>query len=392
MNILSVNTGGARALEGPEARVAMVMALLWSSLTDCQLPADHKKVAPRSETQPAVNDVASPGSWGSWSPWGECSRSCGGGVQEQTRPCLPTLSPPVTGYAPRQAPRKGHQETGHVVSALRPSMPLHHGNTHHTIRRPHKKQQSEAQPGRRYPAHSVLRAASCEQHPVGSVLWAASCEQHPVGSVLWAASCEQHPVGSVLRGHNGQISPGMYGYGKMPYVISSQRDMGTHQPSGQQSRPPTDYQHHNYNQHQQNLRSTLQNTHNSPNQQAAWVPLHQPSSGLQAQTEQQYAARTLASGGGQTSTQARPYNPLPASSCSGEPSQYKMCSVNLEYPHTVPADGAVGVEVEGHQAFWTCDNTPFLLVLTTVPPHTDSLGVSTKTKAGLVTEDDPLPF
>ncbi|KAI4892166.1 hypothetical protein NFI96_028479 [Prochilodus magdalenae] len=64
----------------------------------------------------------------------------------------------------------------------------------------------------------------------------------------------------------------------------------------------------------------------------------------------------------------------------------------LEHPHTVPADGAVGVEVEGHQVFWTCDNKPFLLVLTTVPPHTDSLGVSTKTKAGLVTEDDPLPF
>ncbi|KAI4873562.1 hypothetical protein NFI96_026260 [Prochilodus magdalenae] len=55
----------------------------------------------------------------------------------------------------------------------------------------------------------------------------------------------------------------------------------------------------------------------------------------------------------------------------------------LEHPHTVPADGAVGVEVEGRQAFWTCDNTPFILVLTTVPPHTDSLGVSTKTKAGL---------
>ncbi|KAI4891846.1 hypothetical protein NFI96_029012, partial [Prochilodus magdalenae] len=37
-------------------------------------------------------------------------------------------------------------------------------------------------------------------------------------------------------------------------------------------------------------------------------------------------------------------------------------------------------------------NTPFVLVLTTGPPHRDSLGVSTKTKAGLVTEDDPLPF
>ncbi|KAI4877005.1 hypothetical protein NFI96_005168 [Prochilodus magdalenae] len=64
----------------------------------------------------------------------------------------------------------------------------------------------------------------------------------------------------------------------------------------------------------------------------------------------------------------------------------------LEYPHTVPADGAVGVEVEGHQVFWMCDYKPFILVLTTVPPHTDSLGVSTNTKAGLVTEDDPLPF
>ncbi|KAI4903197.1 hypothetical protein NFI96_010293 [Prochilodus magdalenae] len=55
----------------------------------------------------------------------------------------------------------------------------------------------------------------------------------------------------------------------------------------------------------------------------------------------------------------------------------------LEHPHTVPADGAVGVEVEGHQAFWRCDYRPFILVLTTVPPHTDSLGVSTKAKAGL---------
>ncbi|KAI4876717.1 hypothetical protein NFI96_027163, partial [Prochilodus magdalenae] len=42
----------------------------------------------------------------------------------------------------------------------------------------------------------------------------------------------------------------------------------------------------------------------------------------------------------------------------------------LEHPHTVPADGAVGVEVEGHQVFWTCDYRPFISVLTTVPPHT----------------------
>ena len=62
--------------------------------------------------------------------------------------------------------------------------------------------------------------------------------------------------------------------------------------------------------------------------------------------------------------------------------------MQLEHPHTVPADAAVEVEVEGHQAFWTCDNQPFILVLTMVPPRL----VSTKTKAGLVPEDDPLPF
>ncbi|KAI4899534.1 hypothetical protein NFI96_002055 [Prochilodus magdalenae] len=64
----------------------------------------------------------------------------------------------------------------------------------------------------------------------------------------------------------------------------------------------------------------------------------------------------------------------------------------LEYPQTVPADGAVGVEVELHQVFWTCDNELFILVLTTVPPHMDLLVFSTKTEASLVTEDDPLPF
>ncbi|KAI4905204.1 hypothetical protein NFI96_011036 [Prochilodus magdalenae] len=77
---------------------------------------------------------------------------------------------------------------------------------------------------------------------------------------------------------------------------------------------------------------------------------------------------------------------------SSPPQARRLTKLKCWPPAAVPADGAVGVEVEGHQAFWTCDHKPFISVLTTVPPHTDSLGVSTKTKAGLVTEDDPLPF
>ncbi|KAI4895160.1 hypothetical protein NFI96_025191 [Prochilodus magdalenae] len=43
--------------------------------------------------------------------------------------------------------------------------------------------------------------------------------------------------------------------------------------------------------------------------------------------------------------------------------------IKLEHPHTVPADGAVGVEVEGHQAFWTCDHKPLILVRWASPPR-----------------------
>lgn len=82
-----------------------------------------------------------PGVWGSWGPWSACSRSCDGGVMEQTRPCLPGYY-----YDERSYRRTGqfwgsertlanqprpHQEdpanaySGHVISAIRTSVPLH---------------------------------------------------------------------------------------------------------------------------------------------------------------------------------------------------------------------------------------------------------------------------
>ena len=66
--------------------------------------------------------------------------------------------------------------------------------------------------------------------------------------------------------------------------------------------------------------------------------------------------------------------------------------MQLEYSHTAAADCAVGVVMESHQAFWMVTQDNKLFNLTTVPPHTDSLVVYTKTKAGLVIEDDPLPL
>ncbi|KAI4901245.1 hypothetical protein NFI96_009282 [Prochilodus magdalenae] len=61
----------------------------------------------------------------------------------------------------------------------------------------------------------------------------------------------------------------------------------------------------------------------------------------------------------------------------------------LEHPHTVPADGAVGVEVEGRQVFWTWDSKP---LLTTVPARCTKMNglVSTSRRPG-VPPPPPLP-
>lgn len=63
-----------------------------------------------------------PGVWGAWGPWSACSRSCSGGVMEQTRPCLPG-SYRARGGPPPGAPARAF--AGHVVSAVRTSVPLH---------------------------------------------------------------------------------------------------------------------------------------------------------------------------------------------------------------------------------------------------------------------------
>lgn len=62
------------------------------------------------------------GSWGAWGSWSGCSRTCGKGVQEQSRPCLPV-------YTPSQYPswRSGvhPQPPVQVISPQAPAVSLH---------------------------------------------------------------------------------------------------------------------------------------------------------------------------------------------------------------------------------------------------------------------------
>lgn len=102
-----------------------------------------------------------PGVWGAWGPWSACSRSCSGGVMEQTRPCLPS-SYRARGTGGSSKP--GNIFPGHVVSAVRTSVPLH--RTHeepHSQARAAARRQGTGLRGSRHPTQSRRREPAVER-------------------------------------------------------------------------------------------------------------------------------------------------------------------------------------------------------------------------------------
>ncbi|XP_063044292.1 thrombospondin type-1 domain-containing protein 4 [Engraulis encrasicolus] len=291
-------------------RVSILLMLVSLRTLYCQQhSSDHHRRPEAHHDSPSQQGSAPAGSWGSWGPWAECSRSCGGGVQEQTRPCLPAHSHPVVPPHQPQHHHYPHHQPGNpplVVSALRPSVPLYR----------------EGSQGRSPHANSSYTQAGDSDRTQPRV---------------------SRP--SRRRGESSVV-PGKYGYGRMPYVVSTQRepDSPSHPPAQSHplhrqrrsphthgdggsrtsttrhtSRPHNPYyshhqhqrQHHNPYHHHQHQAAVSQ-----PRGASSWVPLHQPGTG----TSTQQASTAEAD--------ARPYNPLPPSSCSGTPTQYKMCNPN----------------------------------------------------------------
>uniref|UniRef100_UPI00398EFD9F thrombospondin type-1 domain-containing protein 4-like n=1 Tax=Pristiophorus japonicus TaxID=55135 RepID=UPI00398EFD9F len=82
----------------------------------------HRNADTLTEEQPK-------GSWGQWGPWSACTRTCGGGVMQQTRPCLPQINQrtqPTFQFATGdQSLRVFHIPPGRVLSTVRHSVPLH---------------------------------------------------------------------------------------------------------------------------------------------------------------------------------------------------------------------------------------------------------------------------
>ncbi|XP_016407671.1 thrombospondin type-1 domain-containing protein 4 [Sinocyclocheilus rhinocerous] len=184
-----------------------------------------------SDPQQTGSEGAPSRLWSSWGSWGECSRSCGGGVQEQTRVCLP-----------------------------------------------------------HYPA--VRDASAAPQSPAAQNTASNTPNQRrlSVGRYGW-------------RANSSRISPGTYGYSRMPYVTSLQKESS--RTSHKQRRSASNFPHQSYRTHQRN---PYQNTRHHTAAQP-------PTAAQHTQPQMNTAA-----------VQSRPYNPLPNTSCPGAPNRHKICN------------------------------------------------------------------
>ncbi|XP_053277020.1 thrombospondin type-1 domain-containing protein 4 [Pleuronectes platessa] len=270
-------------------RVSVLLLLLCSELLDCQQTTDHRKVHQRAEPQQEFKSEHAQiqGSWGAWESWSSCSRSCGKGVQEQSRPCLPAYTP--TQHSSRRSGSRP-QQSGHVISATQPTLSVH------------------SDTGR--PVNSSRRGELRK---------------------------ETRPDGRRRLGH---IVPGRYGFGSAPYVAPLQTDTGkgsrtagphrqrrsaaAHHPTaiGQGGHRSSNLDPSN-NLHRYSI-PYVQPRAQQPNNQV-WAPLYQPGSVHQTE-EQQLQSGSQTSGHQQHHT--RPYNPLPTSLCTGEHARYRICNSN----------------------------------------------------------------
>ncbi|XP_015238473.1 PREDICTED: thrombospondin type-1 domain-containing protein 4 isoform X1 [Cyprinodon variegatus] len=264
--------------------VRLYLVLLWSQLLQCQQTADHRKVPQRTKSQQELRASYGEirGAWGTWGPWSACSRTCGKGVQEQMRPCLPVY----TQFLSRGAAVLP-QQPGRVISALKPAAA---------------------------PRHSGVRAFN-------------------TSSGGEARREKQSRLGQ--RRRMSHIVPGNYGYGRAPHIASHQVDSARESGSPRlhrhrRSAAATSFQpnargHNNLDTpnklHPFSRQYVHPRTHHSRHNQV-WAPLYQPASANQAGVQ---------AGSPTPSHQLhkeRPYSPLPSSHCTGEHAHYRICNSN----------------------------------------------------------------
>ncbi|XP_041034135.1 thrombospondin type-1 domain-containing protein 4-like [Carcharodon carcharias] len=275
--------------------------------------------------------AGSPGMWGSWGPWSACSQTCGNGVKEQTRPCLPVTTPYQRGIIyPRNGPSFSSSDqsrsptysryqkesmnlhSGHVFSALRPSLPLHRSKGH---LKPELQSSASLSRNESQISQEILRGSR--------------------RSLLQGQSAE---LARRFR-TKSSIVPGKYGYGRVPYVLPLQtlvgqlsqqakrqkrQRFGGHRHS-QNQKPIPFSQHFNVHQGGFQIKPLLQ-TSSSPN--------HQPAShhsqtfhSLQGANSNSDSSN-LSSQDVQQTGQDTHLTATNSITCTGAYKQYRLCNID----------------------------------------------------------------
>uniref|UniRef100_A0A8D3ACP4 Thrombospondin type 1 domain containing 4 n=1 Tax=Scophthalmus maximus TaxID=52904 RepID=A0A8D3ACP4_SCOMX len=124
-------------------------------------PQVHQRAEPQQEFKAEHGEIR--GSWGAWGSWSTCSRTCGKGVQEQSRPCLPVYTP--SQFPSRTADGRPRQPAGHVISALQRLGPIIPGRYGYG-RAPHVAPlQTDAGPGSGAARPHRRRRSAAAHHP-----------------------------------------------------------------------------------------------------------------------------------------------------------------------------------------------------------------------------------
>ncbi|KAF3832308.1 hypothetical protein F7725_025973, partial [Dissostichus mawsoni] len=238
------------------------------------------------------------GSWGAWGSWSACSRTCGRGVQEQSRPCLPV-------YTPSQYPSRREgvhpQQPGHIISALRPTVPLHRsaGRSANSSRRGDLREGKEARPGGRRRVPHIVPG----RYGYGSAPHVAPLQTHAGRSSETTRPHRQRRSPAEARHHQHQQ--------QQQHQHHQQQQQQHHHQHQHHHQPPTA----DHNQDPSNSLHHPSRPFMPPRNNQVWAPLYQPGSGPQTQ-DQQGPGSSLQTSGTPSSLRG-PTAPCPAPPAAG---------------------------------------------------------------------------
>ncbi|XP_078055929.1 thrombospondin type-1 domain-containing protein 4-like [Mustelus asterias] len=310
-----------------------LLVILLGFLSIAQLCSAHRKVPHRTDqtTEASEMNAGISGMWGNWGPWSACSQTCGNGVKEQTRPCLPVAATyqrdiiyPRSGPSflssdrlhsrtyPTDQKESMNLHSGRVVSALRPSVPLHRTKDHF---RPSLQLSTSQSRNESYFIPGILR-----------------------GNRRTFLQGQTAVLEKRFR-TKGSIVPGKYGYGRVPYILPLRTLQGQlPQKTKRQKRQRLGGHRHTQNQKQihfgQNVNVYQSGFQIKPLPQTPSFPNRQPTS-HQSQTSHSLqgaysnidssnlSSQTIQRGG-----QATHLTTTNSITCMGAYKQYRLCNID----------------------------------------------------------------